>query len=126
MLSFFGLFGLAWGGFLQDGQPAWMAAAFFPFALALPLFVVAAAVTRRALYALWAAVPFPWLAMIATSSPDFKPGPTGFLEVVVLCSCLSVPLAVLAALVQYGTHFYEITYDSQWIRWKVPAHESAS
>jgi hypothetical protein len=126
LLSFLGLFGLAWGGFLQDGHPAWMAAVFFPFTLALPLFVVAAAVSRLGLYALWATVPFPWFAAIATSIPDFKPGPIGFLESVALCAYLSVPLALLAALVQYGTHFYEITYDSQWIKWKVATHESAS
>jgi hypothetical protein len=126
LLSFLGLFGLAWGGFLQDGHPAWMAAAFFPFALALPLFVAAAVVSRLALYALWASVPVPWFGVIAISIHEFKPGPIGFLEGVALWASLSVPLALLAALVQYGTRFYEITYDSQWVRWKVAKHESAN
>jgi hypothetical protein len=126
LLSFLGLFGLAWGGFPQKDHSAWMAAVFFPFALALPLFVVAAAASRFALYALWATVPFPWFGVVATSVPDFKPGPIGFLEGVVLCAYLSVPIALFAALVQYGTHFYEVTYDSQWVRWKEVTHESTN
>jgi hypothetical protein len=126
LFSFLGLFGLAWGGFLRSGHPAWMMAVFFPFALALPLFVLASAVSRLAMYALWAAVPFPWLGVIATSFHDFKPGLIGFLEGVVPCAYLSVALALLAALVQYGTHFYQITHDSQWIRWRVANHESAN
>jgi hypothetical protein len=126
LLSFLGLFGLAWGGFPQQDHTAWMAAMFFPFVLALPLFVVAAGVSRLALYALWATAPCPWFAVIATSIHDFQHGTNSLLESVVLCAFLSVPLALLAALVQYGTHFYQITYDRHWVKWKVAAHDSTN
>jgi hypothetical protein len=126
LLSFLGLFGLAWGGFPQKDHSATIMAMFFPFALAFPLFAFAVGVSRLALYAIWAATPFPWFAVVATSLHGFRPGLIGFLDGVVLCAYPSIPLALLAALIQFGTHFYEFTYDSHWVRWKVATHETTN
>ena len=125
-LSFLGGFGLLWSGFPQKDHSFFVLAMFLPFFLALPLFILSACVSKTALYALWAAVPFPWIAVIEMSIPNLRPGPLGFFESMWACAYASVPLAILAALVQFGAHFYEFTCDSNWVRWKEVKHDLAA
>jgi len=126
LLSFLGTFGLSWGGFPNDAHSAFLLVMFLPFLLAFPLFVLAVGVSNLAAFALWICVPFLWITWFGTSVHDFKGGPLEFAKFLALCCCATLPLLILAALVQFGTHFYEFTYDRRWVRWKEASQESAS
>jgi hypothetical protein len=125
-LSFIGGFGLLWAGFPQKDHSASVLAMFLPFLLAFPLFALAVGVSRLALLALWVAVPFPWLAYSAMLIHGFKGGPANLLKFSAEPAYMALPLFVAAALVQFGTQFYEITNDSQWVRWKASKDASAA
>jgi hypothetical protein len=118
LLSFLGGFGLLWGGFPGKNHSALLLLMFFPYLLAFPLFALATGVTKTAIYALWLVIPLPWIAVIQISIPFPQTGLIGFLRSVATCAYISVPLFVFAALVQYGSHFYEFTHNGQWVKWK--------
>jgi hypothetical protein len=124
-LSFLGAFGLSWGGFPRDGHSAFLLPLFIPFLVAFPLFLFALGVSKLASLALWICVPSSWLAVFETSVQDFKGGPLDFVKFLAECCYMALPLLLLAALVQFGTQFYEFTYDRQWVRWKEANHEPA-
>jgi hypothetical protein len=126
LLSFLGLFGLTWGGTPQAIESPSILILFFPYLLAFPLFALAVAVSRLGSLALWIAVPLPGLAVFEGSVHDFKGGPLDLVKFLVLCCYPALPLLLLAALVQFGTHFYELTYDRRWVRWKEALHEPAA
>ena len=123
LLSALGGFGLLWGGFPQKDHSALFLAMFLPFLLAFPLFAFAVFVSRPVSLALWIAIPFPALAVFEISSLDFKGGPFDFLKFLAECTKMAWPLLILAALVQFGTQFYEFTHDGQWVRWKKVSNE---
>lgn len=122
-LSFLGAFGLVWGGFPKDGESALLLGIFLPLLFTFPLFALSVGVSKLASRALWVCVPFPWLAWFETSLHGFKGGPLDLAKSLAECSYMAWPLLFLAALVQFGTHFYEFTHDSRWVRWKEAKHE---
>jgi hypothetical protein len=124
LLSFWGVFGLAWVGFPQTGvyDSAWELALFLPFVLAFPLLALAVGATKYATLALWIIAPLPSLTVLVGNVNGFKGGPSDLMKFLAECIFASVPLLILAALVHFGTHFYEFTRDSRWVRWKEPKH----
>jgi len=124
LLSFLGLFGLAWGGFPQKSPPASLLGIFLPYLLALPLFAVTVAIWKRAWLFFWFLVPFPALTILASSVQDLKGTSIGLAKYLQGFSRLTCPLLILGALVQFGTHFYELRHDGQWVRWKEASHET--
>jgi hypothetical protein len=90
------------------------------------LFAFAVGVSRLASLALWIVVPLPWLSAFLAAALEFKGGPLEFVRFLGVCSGMALPLLLLAALVQFGTHFYEFTYDRHWVRWKEASHEPAA
>ena len=66
-----------------------------------------------------------WIALVWIVMRAFRGGPLDFLTALVVCRTEMIPvsLLLLGALVQFGTHFYEFTHDSQWVRWKEAKHE---
>jgi hypothetical protein len=125
LLSFFGLFGLAWSGFPQKSSPASILGIFLPDLLALPLFAVTVAVWKRAWLFSWFLVPFPAITILASSVHDLKGTSIGVARSLAEFSRLTCPLLILAALVQFGTNFYEFRQDGHWVRWKEASHETA-
>jgi hypothetical protein len=128
LLSFFGLFGLAWGGFPKSGYDAQAVELFLPLVLALPLFALAVGVTKYASLVLWIMVAISWIVMIRISMSNFHGGPLDFLTLLVVSLFRSFPmlLLLLAALVEFCTHFYEFTRDRSWVRWKGAEHQPAA
>jgi len=126
LLSCFGGFALLWAGFPEKDHSARLMAMFLPFLLAFPLFALAAAVSRLASVALWIAVPFPWLAVFELNTHDFRGDPLSFMKLLASSFHMALPLLIVAALVQFGTQFYELTHNSQWVRWKEATHEPAN
>jgi hypothetical protein len=126
LFSFLGLFGFTWGGIPESIESPSILFLFMPYLLAFPLFALAVAVSRLASLALWIAVPIPSVAMFQGNIHDFKGGPFDLVRFIGECSLPALPLLLLAALVKFGTHFYEVTYDRTWVRWKDGSHEPAS
>jgi hypothetical protein len=126
LLSFWGAFGMLWGGFPHKDQSNFGMLILLPNLLALPIFVLAVGVSKHALWALWVLAPIPWLAVISGAFHGFQPGPIGFLKSVIVCGYPSWYLFFLCGLVQFGTQFYELTHDSKWVRWKEASHGPAA
>jgi hypothetical protein len=125
LLSFLGIFSLAWTGLPTNSQDAPVLGLFVPLVLAFPLFALSVAVTKYAPLVLWGMVAIPWIVIARLVLRDLRGGPLDFLTQMTLCRTDIIPIAlmILAALTQYGTHFYKFTHDRQWVRWKEAEHE---
>ena len=125
-LSFFGGCGLLWGGFPQKNHSVTFLGILLPYLFALPVSAFAATVWKPASLLLWFMVPIHWLAMFEISIPDFKGGPLALFGLIWSCLYWTKGLLILAALVQFGTGFYELTHDKQWARWAGATSEPAN
>jgi hypothetical protein len=114
IISFFGGFALLWAGIEEKPSPyIWLAFVIAPI-LAFPLFLLAVGVSRLASFALWVMVLMHWIAMTLLSFP-FS-GPMNVLRILIFClfSKSMMSLIVLAALVTFGTHFYQLPLDKRF------------
>jgi hypothetical protein len=115
--SLFGLMFFLWGGFPPKENTAAALALGLPYLLSFPLVLLAVLVWKPASRILWLAVPFPWLGVIGFSYRDLDPRPLKFLASVAVCAYPILPLVILAALVQYGIRFFEVTGGSNGYKW---------
>jgi hypothetical protein len=126
LLSILGFSGLVWPGFAPTLPFPFTLALLLPYLLAFPLFVFAVAFSKRGSLVLWIVTPFPGLAPLVFLIHGQNGSAVNVLRLLARNASSVLPLLALAALVQFGTRFYEFTHDSKWVRWKKDNLEPAA